>query len=82
MLSLGWLAWSGVFSLLLALGLAVLVVPEQFERRSGVEFRSQIISARAEFPTLSVSDFQAPGQRGVVLWIEGADYIPAEAAVR
>ena len=80
MLPLRWLAWSGAFSLLLATGLTALVLPRQADWRS--DFSSRVISARAELPKLSVSDFQAPDQRGVVIWIEGADYIPAEAAVR
>ena len=29
------------------------------------------------FPSFSV-----PDERGVVIWIEGADYIPAESSVR
>ena len=82
MLPLRWLAWSGAFSLLLATGLTALVLPRQADWRSDADFSSQIISARAELPKLSVSEFPAPDQRGVVIWIEGADYIPAEAAVR
>jgi hypothetical protein len=82
MLPLQWLAWSGAFSLLLATGLTALVLPRQADWQSDANFSSQVISARAELPKLSVSDFQAPDQRGVVIWIEGADYIPAEAAVR
>jgi hypothetical protein len=82
MLPLRWLAWSGAFSLLLATGLTALVLPRQADWRSDGDFSSQVISARAELPKLWVSEFQAPDQRGVVIWIEGADYIPAEAAVR
>ena len=82
MLPLKWLAWSGVFSLLLATGLTALVLPQQAGGRVHADFRSQAISARAELPNLSVSKFQAPDKLGVVIWIEGADYIPAEAAVR
>jgi hypothetical protein len=82
MLPLKWLGWSGAFSLLLAIGLTALVLPQQFERRSAVDFNSQVIFARADSSDLSVSEFQAPDQRGVVIWIEGADYIPADATVR
>jgi hypothetical protein len=81
-LPLRWLAWSGAFSLLLAAGLTTLVLPRQPGWRSDADFSSQVISVRAELPKLSVSDFQSPDQRGVVIWIEGADYIPAEAAVK
>ena len=82
MVSLRWLAWSGACSLLLAVGLTVLVLPEQIGWRSDADFSSQVISARAELPNLSVSEFQAPDQRGVVLWVEGANYIPAEVSVK
>ena len=79
---LRWLVWSGAFSLLVATGLTTLVLPRQANWRSDADFNSQVIWARAELPKLSVSEFQAPDQRGVVIWIEGADYIPAEATVR
>jgi hypothetical protein len=82
MLPVRWLAWSGAFSLLLATLLAALILPQQAGRRSDADFSSQVISTRAESPYLSVSEFRAPDQRGVVLWIEGADYIPTEATVR
>ena len=82
MLPLGWLAWSGAFSLLLAIILTALVLPKHSGGRSDADFTSQVISARAELPNLSVSEFQAPDQRGVVIWIEGADYIPAATSVR
>ena len=80
MFPLKWLAWLGVCSLVVATGLTTLVLPQQTGIPSN--FDSRVISARAELPKLSVSKFQAPDRRGVVIWIEGADYIPAEAAVR
>jgi hypothetical protein len=82
MLPLRWLGWSGALSLLLAMGLIALVLPQQFERRSAADFNSQVIFARGNSPDLSVSEFQAPDHRGVVIWIEGADYIPAEAKIK
>ena len=80
--SLRWLAWSGACSLLVAAGLTALVLSEHVGWRSDTDFSSQVISARAELPNLSVSEFQAPDQRGVVLWVEGATYIPAEVSVK
>ena len=82
MLSLRWLAWSGMCSLLVATGLTILVLPPQDGGRRDADFSSRVISVRAELPSLSVSKFQAPDERGVVIWIEGTDYIPAEATVR
>ena len=83
MLPLRRLAWSGAFSLLLAIGLIVLVLPTTSGTGEAMPSSPpQVVSARAELPQLSVSEFRAPDQRGVVIWIEGADYIPAEATVR
>ena len=52
MLPLGWLAWPGAFSLLLAIVLTALVLAKQSGGRSGADFSSQVISARAELPKL------------------------------
>ena len=60
----------------------MLFLPRETGRRSDSEFISQVVSARAEMPQLSVSEFRIPNERGVVIWIEGADYIPAESSVR
>ena len=57
-------------------------LPREAGRRSDSEFISQVVSARAEMPQLSVSEFRVPDESGVVIWIEGADYIPAENSVR
>jgi hypothetical protein len=76
------LAWSGVLALLIAAVLTLFVLPHQAGRRSEAEFISQVVTARAEMPQLSVSEFRTPDKRGVVIWIAGADYIPAENSVR
>lgn len=82
MARLRWLAWSGVLALFMAGMLTLFVLPHQAGGRRAAEFISQIVTARAEMPQLSVSHFRAPDKRGVVIWIEGADYIPAENPVR
>ncbi len=80
--SLRWLFWSGATALLMAAVLTAVLMPREFGLRSESEFISQVISARAELPQLSVTQFQAPGERGVVLWVEGTEFIPAEEVVR
>jgi len=80
--SLRWLFWSGATALLTAGLLTALLMPHEFGLRNKEEFISQVVCARAETPQLSVSQFRAPGERGVVLWMDGVDYIPAEEAVR
>jgi hypothetical protein len=79
---LKWLAWTGVAAIFCAGLLTMLFLPHDTGRRSDTEFISQVVSARAEIPQLSVSEFRVPNERGVVIWLEGADYIPAENAVR
>lgn len=79
---LRWLAWSGAAAILFAAVLTMVFLPREAGRRSDSEFISQVVSARTEMPQLSVSDFSIPDERGVVIWIEGADYIPAENSVR
>lgn len=51
MLPLGWLAWPGAFSLILAIVLTALVLAKHSGGRSGADFSSQVISARAELPS-------------------------------
>jgi hypothetical protein len=80
--SLRWLFWSGATALLMAGLLTAILMPHEFGLRSQEEFISQVVSARAEMPHLSVTEFQVPDGRGVVLWMEGVEYIPAGEAVR
>jgi hypothetical protein len=82
MFPLRWLAWLGSAAILCAGLLTMVFLPREDGRRSDSEFISQVVSARAEMPQLSVSEFRVPDGRGVVIWIEGADYIPAENSVR
>ena len=79
---LRWLAWSGIAAIFCAGLLTMLFLPRETGRRSDSEFISQVVSARAGMPQLSVSEFRIPNERGVVIWIENADYIPAESSVR
>ncbi|HEY5704510.1 MAG TPA: hypothetical protein VIS96_02935 [Terrimicrobiaceae bacterium] len=79
---LRWLVWSGAAAIACAALLTMTFLPREGGRRSHSEFISQVVSARAEMPQLSVSEFRVPDGRGVVIWIEGADYIPAENSVR
>ena len=80
--SLHWLTASGLGALAAAALLIAVVLPHQYTPRNSEEFISQVVDARAGNPDLSVSSFKAPEERGVVLWIDGADYIPPEKTVR
>ncbi len=80
--SLRWLAFSGATALVAAAALAGIFLPGLLGPRDEGQFISQVVQARAENSHLSVSSFREPGERGVVLWIDGADYIPANEQVR
>lgn len=75
------LAW-GLGLMVAAAFLAAAWLPRERGLRSEEEFISQVIGARAGTPQMSVTAFPAPDRRGVVIWIEGADYIPPEQSVR
>jgi len=80
--SLRWLVASGATALVAAAALATVFLPGLMGPRDEGQFISQVVQARAENSHLSVSSFREPGDRGVVLWIDGADYIPANQQVR
>lgn len=82
LISLVRLAWAGAGLLAIAALVTGIWLPREFGFRSEDEFMSQVIAARAETPALSVTAFRPPGDRGVVLWIEGSDYIPASQSVQ
>jgi len=75
------LIFGGFGALAAASLLTLLLLPEAFRPRSELEFISQVISARASNPRVSVSTFKSP-DRGVVVWVEGADAIPSEEEVQ
>ncbi len=79
---LRWLAWSGVSALAAALVFSAVLLPGQFAPRSEGDFISQVIDARAGESRLSVTQFRVPDERAVVLWIDGAEFIPADDVVR
>lgn len=76
------LFWAGSGALAAAVLLTFIVLPGQMGPREPEEFISQVIDARTFAPQLSVSSFQAPGERAAVIWLEGTEYIPASEAVR
>jgi hypothetical protein len=79
---LHWLVWTGAASLAAALVFSLVLLPGQFAPRSEGDFISQVIDARAGESRLSVTQFPVPDEGAVVLWIDGADFIPADQAVR
>jgi len=76
------LAWAGAAMLVAAAAVSMLFLPQDAGLRSEGEFISQVVDARAAMPQLSVTSFRVPDDRGVVLWIEGSDYIPANQPVQ
>ncbi len=81
--SLPRLAWAGAMLLVAAGAITAVLQPGRGDSRSAEEFISQVVAARSSSPRLSVTAFRPEtGDRGVVLWIEGADFIPASEPVR
>lgn len=80
--SLGRLLWPGFAALTAAILLAVFLLPRDFAGRGSDGFISKVIEAQAMDPKTSVTSFQVPDEGGVVLWIEGVDYIPATHLVQ
>lgn len=80
--SLRWLTYSGLGALGAAALLMFIVLPGQFAARHGSEFVSQVVEVQTGGPQLIASSFEAPGDRGVVLWIDGAEYIPPDEVVQ
>jgi hypothetical protein len=76
------LAFGGVFSVATAALLAVILLPGAYQRPDEAEFISQVISARAGNPKATVSSFEVPDERGVVLWMDETPFIPSEEQVR
>lgn len=77
-IALRWVLWPGLAALAVAAVLTGVFLPREFGFPSEEAFISHVTAVRAENPRLSVTSFPAPDHRGVVLWIEGATYIPAE----
>jgi len=80
--SLWRLVWTGAALLAAAAVLSVVLLPREFGFGDESAFISHVVNARAEMPQLSVTTFQVPDRRGVVLWIEGSEFIPADQTVR
>ncbi len=76
------LVFAGLASISTAAVLTLIFLPDSFRRPSESEFISQVISARAGNPKVSVSSFHTQDDRGVVIWIEGAQPIPSGEVVR
>lgn len=73
------IVYAGIGSLVAAALLTLAFLPGVLHKPSESELISQVVSARAGNPRVFVSSFQAPDDRGVVLWVEGAKFIsPAE----
>lgn len=76
------LVFAGLASISTAAVITLIFLPDSFRRPSESEFISQVISARAGNPKVSVSSFHTQDDRGVVIWIEGTKPIPASELVR
>jgi hypothetical protein len=76
------LVFGGVGALGTAALITLIFLPDSFRRPSESEFISQVVSARAGNPAVSVSSFPSRVDRGVVIWIEGTRAIPPDEALQ
>lgn len=72
------LAWAGALCLVLAGVLTAVFLP----RDSGGNFSTTVVTAWTPEPGISAEAFAVPGGRGAVIWIDGAEFIPARESVR
>lgn len=71
------LLWRWAFGCLAAaLVLALVWVPEVLRPGASSGFGSQVVALHAVHPQISAAAFPVPGDEGVVVWLEGAPYIP------
>lgn len=56
--------------------IALVWVPDVMRPGASSGFGSQIVAVRAVHPEISAAAFNLPGENGVVIWLEGAPYIP------
>lgn len=80
--SLGRLLWPSLATLAAAIALSFFLLPRDFAGRGTDDFISQVIAVQTANPQTSVTSFRVPDDAGVVLWIEGVDYIPATHQVQ
>ncbi|GAB4177239.1 MAG: hypothetical protein Fur0032_17380 [Terrimicrobiaceae bacterium] len=74
--SSGWV-WRLALGLLsAAVVLSLVFVPDVLRPGGSSGFASQVIAVRAVHPHISVATFHLPDESGVVVWLEGAPYIP------
>ena len=78
----GWLLRWALASMGVAAVIAVFWVPDVLRPGSSSGFSSQVVAVRAVHPQISAAAFSLPNDRGVVVWLEGAPYIPAEDGLR
>jgi hypothetical protein len=80
--ALRWLVWPGLAAVAMAVLLTAVFLPREFGFPSEQAFISHVVEARSENPRLSVTSFPVPNELGVVIWIEGESFIPAEEPVQ
>ena len=74
----GW----GLAAAVAAVVLGTVFLRQEMGISSEDRFFSQVLSTRVADPSLSVTSFKAPDKRGVVIWIDGTDYIPPTQTVQ
>jgi hypothetical protein len=71
------LVFGGVFCLLAAVALSFVLLPRDGGRMDEAALISQVLSAHSSDPQLYAYSFNVPSAKASVLWISGAEFIPA-----
>lgn len=81
-MSLPRLVWAGVGLLLIAAGISLTALPGGLGGGDDEAFVSRVIETRTGVPHMTVTAFQVPDGRGVVLWLEGMEFISGNERVQ
>ena len=62
--------------------LSAVILPQVNQPADSSEMVSRLIEAQTTEPGVYASTFRTPDGEGLVIWVEGAQYIPAERKIR
>jgi len=66
----------------LALLLAALLLPQVLEPYPKEQMVTELIESRTGSANVYASSFRTPDGQGMVIWLEGVEYIPADRTIR
>jgi len=79
---MGGFALAGGFLTAFAIVLTAILLPQVQDPIPHDQLVTRVIEQKTGSPEVFASTFRAPDGHGVVIWLEGIDYIPAEQEIR